>query len=271
MSAHLLYEDFFRFLDGLAAGAADPWEVYEERYLGPNRVVLEAWWEQCLGLPGEVWQERVRRVRPEDYGLLREVVRETDLGEVAREAMARCQVVLPVEPEPEVYYLVGFFSPDGFAFEVAGEWAIGIGMERFGELNLVPILLAHEYAHCYRRRLGRPRRLGERLVEEGFAVELAARAFPERPEHDRLLMHAGQVAALGGYERALWKAIMPLLDSEEEAVAARVLYGQAERGGMPSRAGMYLGWRLVREFMEKESGGFDAPGERVLAARRGER
>ena len=145
--------------------------------------------------------------------------------------------------------------------------AIGIGMERLGNLRLVPILLAHEYAHCYRRRLGRPSRLGERLVEEGFAVEVSARAYPERPEHDHLLMHAGQVAALRGYERALWKVIAPLLDSEEEGIAARVLYGQARRGEMPSRAGMYLGWRLVREFMEKEPGRFDAPAERVLAVR----
>ena len=104
-------------------------------------------------------------------------------------------------------------------------------------------------------------------MEEGFAVEVSARAYPERPEHDHLLMHAGQVAALRGYERALWQVIAPLLDSEEEGVATRVLYGQARRGEMPSRAGMYLGWRLVREFMEKETGGFDAPAERVLAAR----
>lgn len=270
MSAHLLYEDFLRFLDGLSAGAADPWEVYEERYLGPNRAALEAWWEQCMGLPTEVWAERVRRVRPTDYALLRDVVLEADLTELAQEAMTRCRLVLPMDPEPEVYYLVGFFSPDGFAFEVEGEWAIGIGMERLGSLELVPILLAHEYAHCYRRRRGRPTRLGERLVEEGFAVEVATRAFPERPEHDHLLMHAGQVAALRGYERALWKAIEPLLGSEEEAVAARVLYGQARRGEMPSRAGMYLGWRLVREFMERKSGGFDAPAERVLALRQGD-
>lgn len=266
MSAHLLYEDFFRFLDALSTTRADPWALYEEHYLGPNRVVLEAWWDQCMGLSREVWQERVRGVRADDYRLLREVVREADLGEVARETLARCQAVLPLNPEPEIYYLVGFFSPDGFAFQVEGEWAIGIGLERFGDLDLLPILLAHEYAHCYRRRLGKSTRLGERLVEEGFAVELAARAFPERPEHDHVLMHAGQVAALRNYEHALWKAIAPLLDSEEEAVAARVLHGQARRGEMPSRAGMYLGWHLVRDFLKGEQAAFDAPAERVLAS-----
>jgi len=264
VGAHLIYEDFLRFVEALSERGGDPWERYEEHYLVPHRAVLTAWWEQCLGLPREVWVDRVRRVRPADYGLLRVVVEEGDLEALAGETMARCQVVLPMEPEPEVYYLVGFFSPDGFAFEVEGRWAIGIGLERLGSVRLVPVLLAHEYGHCYRRRRGRPRRLGERLVEEGYAVELSARAFPERPEHEHLLMRAGQVAAMQAYEGRLREAVAPLLDSEEEAVAARVLYGQAKRGEWPSRAGMYLGWRAVREFLESGEGGFDAPAERVL-------
>jgi len=267
VTAHLLCEDFFRFLDALSRGAADAWDAYEEHYLNPNRSVLEAWWDQCMVLPRQAWQERVRRVRPGDYGLLRDIAQESDLQELARDAMARCQAVLPLKPEPDIYYLVGFFSPDGFAFQVDGDWAIGIGMERLGNLNLVPILLAHEYAHCYRRRMTMSARLGERLVEEGFAVELAARAFPERPEHDHLLMHAGQVAAMRSYEEPLWRVIVPLLDSEDDALAARVLYGRTESGQTPSRAGMYLGRRLVQRFMAQEPGSFDAPAGSVLAAR----
>lgn len=264
MGAHLMYQDFLRFVDALAERGGDAWQLYEEYYLGPHRAVVTAWWDQCFGLPQEVWVDRVRRVRPEDYGLLRMVVEEDDLAELARETLARCEGVLPMQPEPEIYYMVGFFSPDGFAFEVQGRWAIGIGMERLGSLRLVPILLAHEYGHCYRRRRGSPKRLGERLVEEGFAVELAARAFPERPEHDHLLMRAGQVAAMRTYEARLRQAIAPLLNSEEEGIAARVLYGQAKRGEWPSRAGAYLGWRLVREFLEAAGEGFDAPAQRVV-------
>jgi hypothetical protein len=260
----LLYEDFLRFVEALAARSDDPWELYQRHYLGPHRAVLEAWWEQCLGLPREAWEERVRAIRPENYGLLREVVGEADLAEMAREAMVRCQALLPLEPEPEVYYLVGFFSPDGFAFQLEGKWAIGIGMERLGSLRLVPVLLAHEYAHCYRRRRGAPRTLGERVVEEGFAVELAARAFPERPTAEHLLMRPGQVSALRQYETPLWEAVQPLLASEDEGLAARLIYGRVDRGDWPSRAGVYVGWRLVWEFLAKGAKGFDAPAEEVL-------
>ncbi len=196
--------------------------------------------------------------------MLRALVAEADLEHLASDALSRCQRALPLSPEPEVYYLVGFFSPDGFAFQVAGKWAIGIGLERLTSPRLLPILLAHEYAHCYRRRFTHPKRLGERLVEEGFAAELAARAFPERPTFDHLLLRPSQLGAMREYEDQLRRAIAPHLASEDEQLAARMLYGRADRGRWPSRAGSYLGWRIVREFLEREQGTFDSDAELVL-------
>jgi hypothetical protein len=264
VSAHLLFEDFLRFVDALAQPGGDPWELYEKHYLARHRAVLTAWWEQCMGLNREVWRERVRRVRPGDYGLLRQVVQDADLPSVARETMARCQKIVPVSPEPDVHLLVGFFSPDAFAFEVEGAWAIGIGMERLSELDSIPILLAHEYAHCYRNRSRRPATLGERMVEEGLAVEMATRAFPEMTAPQHLMVGASQLAAFQEYEDKLWAKVKPLMGSKDEALAAKVLFGRAGPREWPSRAGMYLGWRLAREFVEREPIGFDAPPEQVL-------
>lgn len=266
MSVHPLYEDFLRFVDALAAGEGEAWTLYEQYYLDPNREVLSAWWDQCLGLPEETWQGRVSSLRPEQYELLRAVVSGEDLLALAESALARCQEVLPLEVTPEVYLLVGFFSPDGFAFQVKGEWAIGIGLERLTGSRLIPILIAHEYAHCARRRLSSPETLRERLVEEGFAVALAARAFPDRLEADHLLMRPGQVSALRQYRRELWTAVEPYLDSEDEAIAARVLYGQVDNRAWPSRAGMYLGWQLVREHLAGRPDDFLAPAGEVLTS-----
>jgi hypothetical protein len=260
----LLHQDFLRFVDALAGGEGEAWDLYCKHYLSPNRAVLDAWWEQCLGLPVVAWTDRVQRVRPEEYELLRQVVSEADLGEMARDTVERCQGVIPLRPAPEVYFLVGFFSPDGFAFFVDGRWAIGIGLERLTSSRLIPVLVAHEYAHCYRRRLSDSRTLGERLVDEGFAVALSARAFPERSEAEQLLMRPGQVAALRDYEAELWQHIGPHLGSEESEIAGKLLYGRSERAEWPGRAGVYLGWRLVSEFLADRRGGFDSAAERVL-------
>ncbi len=265
MAVHVLYDDFLCFLEALSTGPPDPWIAYEEHYLAPHRAVLEAWWEQVIGLPRETWVDRVRQARPQDYGMLQSVVSEGDLAELAREALARCQALLPLSPEPEVYFLVGFYSPDAFAFQVAGEWAIGVGLERFRSQKLMPVLLAHEYLHCYRKRhLPPPRTLGERMVEEGFAVAFSARVFPDRPAHDHLLLRPGQAAIMREYEERLWAAIRPMLGEEDEQVARRVIYGQEERGRWPSRSGVYLGWRMAEEFLEREPGRWEAETGEVL-------
>jgi hypothetical protein len=262
--AYLLYEDFLLFLEALVSSPADPWDLYQFIYLNPNRAPLEAWWEQCIGRPREVWIDRARAVRPEDYGALRAVVQEGDLMEIARDAMARCRAIVPLTPEPEIYFLVGFFSPDGFTFSVNGKWAIGIGMERLHGLRVVPILLAHEYGHCYRRSFGHPETVGQRLIDEGFAIELSVRAFPERPRYEHLLMRPGQLAALRQYEPRLWTAIAPIMPIRSEELAAQVIYGRGEAHKWPSRAGVYLGWRMVQEFLDIEPSGFDATAERVI-------
>lgn len=265
MSVHPLYEDFLRFVDALAAGGGEAWTLYEQYYLDPNREVLSAWWDQCLGFPEETWQSRVNRLCPEQYELLRAIISGEDLAALAQSALAHCAEVLPLEVMPEVYLLVGFFSPDGFAFRVKGDWAIGIGLERLTGSRLIPILIAHEYAHCARRRLFSPVTLRERLIEEGFAVALAARAFPDRPEADHLLMRPGQVSALRQYQTELWTALEQYLDSGDEAVAARVLYGQAETREWPSRAGVYLGWQLVRQHLAQRPNDFFSAAREVVA------
>ena len=36
MSAHLLYQDFLRFLEALSASGEDPWLLYQRHYLGKH-------------------------------------------------------------------------------------------------------------------------------------------------------------------------------------------------------------------------------------------
>jgi hypothetical protein len=257
---HLLYPDFFRFLEELSVGLSDPWLVYEDLYLAPHRAVLEAWWEQVLGLPRETWVDRVRQVRPQDYGLLQAVVAEGDLQALAEEALARSRAVLSYQPEPDIHFLVGFFSPDAFVFRVQSAWAIGIGLERFRSQRLMPVLIAHEYLHVFRKRLPEPRTLRERMVEEGFAVAFSARAFPDRPAEEHLLMRPGQVAVMQQYEARLWGTVSAAggMDSTDRKVSERVIYGQAGPRDLPSRAGVYLGWRMVEEYLAASPGEWGA-------------
>jgi len=105
------------------------------------------------------------------------------------------------------------------------------------------------------------------MVDEGLAVALSARVFPDQPLAEHLLMTPGQVTALSRYEGRLWAAVEPFLDSRDRSIAGRLLYGRAGKNEWPSRAGVYLGWRLAEEFLHGEGSRFDASAQCVLAVR----
>jgi len=256
MPTHLLAPNFFEFLDQLVLEpAVDPWEHYRRGYLDRHPNFLRAWWAQCFGRPEEEWADRVRGVRPEHYVLLRELVTQIDLEKMWDDTWAACRQALPAESrEPEVYFMVGFFSPDAFVIKVGEDWRIGVGLERFWDFSRLSVLLAHECCHWFRRGrgLGGATTLGERLVEEGMAVGFSRRAQPDRPLPQHLLMPTSQFNTLQRYETLLWEQIEPDLSSADTKVIQRALYGLVRRRGtgapLPSRAGVYLGWRLVEEY-----------------------
>jgi len=279
MPTHLLAPDFFEFLDQLVLEpAVDPWEHYRRGYLDRHPDFLRAWWAQCFGRPEEEWADRVRGVRPEHYVLLRELVTQVDLEKMWDDTWAACRKVLPDSPEPEVYFMVGFFSPDAFVIKVGEDWRIGVGLERFWDFSRLSVLLAHECCHWFRRRrgLGGATTLGERLVEEGMAVGFSRRARPERPLPQHLLMPTSQFNTLQRYETELCEQIEPDLSSADPEVIQRALYGlprrRAQRSSVSSRAGVYLGWRLVEEFAARSQRQWAevlaTPAAEILAARR---
>lgn len=264
------YHDFFNFLDRLAGSRADPWSLYEEYYLTPHRAVLTAWWEQCLGRPVEVWQGRVRDVQVEHYAGIRAMLAEAKVEADAQEALRRCYALLPA-PEPTVNLLIGFFSPDGFVLQVEDEWQIGLGLERLGDARRVPLLVAHEYAHWYRRSLGLPQaqNLGERLIEEGLATYLSAQAYPERSLAEQLFISESRLATLRAYRAALLDSARRNFDESEPAAIQKFLYLHAPGRELPLRPGGYVAYEMIAEYLRGHSGEmralFAEPANRLLS------
>jgi len=266
-----LYHDFFVFLDRLAETRADPWLLYCQHYLEPHRAFLEAWWEQCMGKPVEVWQQRVENVRPEHYAGIRAMLSSCNPEAEAEEALRRCRKLLPAS-EPKVNLMIGFFSPDAFVIQVEGEWQIGLGLERLGDVKRIPLLVAHEYSHWYRRQAGlaQPRNLGERLIEEGLAAHLSSLAYPEHPLAQHLFIPQSRLRTFQDYQDSLLKAAFARLECTDEAEIQAFLYSHQPGKDLPSRPGGYVGYVLVSEYLrsglEKPETVFNKPGFHFLEA-----
>ena len=109
---------------------------------------------------------------------------------------------LPIEPEPDVYLFVGFFSADGKTLEIQGQPAIALGLERFKDFRDLPLLVAHEYGHCAQKVLLKDiipeegRTLLSCLMPEGLAVLFTEALYPEIPLHRHLFIPAGPPAVV---------------------------------------------------------------------------
>jgi len=266
LTIHLLYPDFFFFLDALAAGA-EPWKAYRQLYLGPNRAVLSAYASQVMRLPRNAWRERVEDVKPQHYAQLRELVQRTDLPAVSRQAIQRCQSAVrhwpnPVPP-PQAALLVGFFSPDAFLFRVSGSWCIGVGLERWRNFDALPIFIAHEYGHYLRRLAVRSRRtLQEAIASEGAAVAFSQRMYPQRPIEEHLRVSPARLRWWRDHEAFLWKEAARLRRAPDPR-AIQTLLGGDPRSKL-SRCAGYLGCSAIARLLAGPLAGLDAADREVV-------
>jgi hypothetical protein len=257
------YRGFLKALDAIAQGA-DPWSAYQRHYLGPQREVVGAYWRQLWGFAEERLPEVARDLRPRDYRALRASLEAIEVEAPAAEAVARCAPLTDL-PEPQVDLLIGRFSPDAFLFEVAGAWHIGVGLERFAEFSLLPLLVAHEYGH-YARRLLAPElaTLADRLVAEGIAVAFAQVAYPEQPLTRHLRMAPRRLHQIAELEPELWAALRPHLDAPYSDAFTGIVSGGRRWRDYPPRFGCHLGYMAVRAFARRH--GLSPAGREVLAA-----
>jgi len=241
MAVHCLYPDFFRFLDTLGEeGEQQPsrWDRFERLYFGKHAEILSNLWFECQTYSRDNIRERVSAVKREDYGELASALLRYDLPGATEAVLERCAGLAGPVPA-DVYLLVGFFSPDAFVADFGGRPSFCVGLERFRTFRHYPVLLSHEYCHLLAaRRQGRPAEdVVQRAVGEGLAVYFSRLAFPDEREHACLFM-----------EERRFRDLLSRYPGAREA--AEELGKRRESGGEP-RTGYFLGYMLVREYVEK--------------------
>jgi hypothetical protein len=242
MAVKPLYLDFFKFLDRMAAG--DPWPLYRELYLKPHEKFLLAYWKHYDHFDGEQISRRVRQIKKEDYGQLRAMLQSQNPGVLAEEALQRCREVFSLQPAPDAYLFVGFFSADGATVTIDGVPAIALGLERFKELRELPLLVAHEYCHCAQKRLLRnlppenPPPLFWRMIGEGLSVLFSQLVYPEIPLHRHLFLTPERLHWCRENEETLLDLAAADLGTEK---LIPVLFGAGDPdGGLPPRVGYFV-------------------------------
>jgi hypothetical protein len=231
-------------------GSGDRWGLFVRRYYGKHRDFLSRVWLHSQGFTEQNIRERVERIRPGDYAWLQGALELYDIEGNTAGILSHCEKlfghIMNCTVHYDTYLFIGFFSPDAFVIEHHGESVICVGLERYRRFRHYPLLLAHEFCHCVINRILGPgnRTLLSRLVREGLAVHFSKLAFPGRRESEYLFLPTGAYNDLQTRERSIWQKLL----KEGERIGD-IFHGQ--NGKLPNRAGYYIGYRMVNEFIER--------------------
>lgn len=165
--------------DFLAALAApDPLEAYH-RYLDSHRPVLAAYWHNyVLDLDSPHAGDVIRRALAAERRDLEILLESVDVGAVAEETLARCEIQLEIDRPADVYLMVGVGGANAGELVVGGRGIAFVCLEHFtGRPNpetyglglpptLLPLWIAHEVAHTVRYTSPASRSELARIIQE---------------------------------------------------------------------------------------------------------
>jgi hypothetical protein len=245
-----LYRDFFTFLEKITPDSSK-WEIYLTHYFKPHQEFLENYFSHFPLIDVSNLKERVERIKASDYSPQKHLTAACPPENIITEAYEKCRDIVSSKKEPEVYLLIGFFSPDAFVMNFKGKPVICFGLERFKDFRLVKILFAHEYAHFLlnlsKGEVPGDKRLKWLLISEGIGTYFSSLAFPESNISDHLLMRRDRLNWCQEQEDYLRDIYCSGRFSSEELID---FYRKGNQElDIPPRAGKYLGLQAVKKYL----------------------
>ena len=272
---------------------ADPLEAYRQ-YFQAHRRILDAYWHNyVVDADGPHFADIVRATVLAGRDDLRTMLARTDLVALARDAEARCARLLATDCDVDVVLMVGVGAANAGELVVKGRGIAFLCVEHFTgvanpdtqglglEPELLPLWLAHEYAHAVRytsptsrselRQLildaggdysywetGRRAPLRELLVNEGLSVQVAQAVSPGHAAWEYLGYDRRQYARVRELEPVISRAAEPDLGRSGLGLRLRYLSGgmsddarTVDRHVLPERCGYFLGSRMAQRAVDE--------------------
>jgi hypothetical protein len=277
-----LLPDFFAVLSSTDRVAA------YQHYFRTHRRVLEPYWHNYVVDPdGPHFADVVRATALADRSDLREMLDRTDVVALARATEARCAKLLAQDVDVDVVLMVGVGAANAGELVIDGRAVAFVCLEHFTSVanpdtqglgldpELIPLWLAHEFAHAIRYTsptsrsemraiveaanghysywdTGRDAPLRELLVNEGLAVHVSQMISPGHAAWEYFGFGRRQYARVRELESVITRAVAEDLNRAGLGLRLRYLSGgmsdearTVDRYVLPERSGYYLGARMV--------------------------
>jgi hypothetical protein len=277
-----LLPDFFSVLESTDRAAA------YDRYFDAHRRILEAYWNNYVIDPaGPHFRDVVNATVHANRSDLRGMLERTDVLALARNAEQRCAGLLASDVDVDIVLMVGVGAANAGELVVRGRGVAFVCLEHFTGVpneeteglgldpELIPLWLAHEYAHAIRYtsptsrsalrdfvsqaggdysywETGRRIALRELLMNEGLAVHVSRAVSPGHAAWEYFGYERRQYARIRELEPIIARAVAPDLDRAALGLRLRYLSGGMSdeartidgRYLLPERSGYFVGARL---------------------------
>ena len=283
-----LLPDFFAVLNSTDRVAA------YQRYFNAHHRLLESYWQNYVVDPdGPHFSDVVRATVLADRADLREMLERTDVVALARATEQRCAQLLEQDVDVDVVLMVGVGAANAGEMVIDGRGVAFACLEHFTSVanpdtqglgldpELLPLWLAHEFAHAIRytsptsrselRQLvedadgyysywetGRKATLRELLMNEGLAVHVSQVISPGHAAWEYFGFGRRQYARVRELESVIGRAVAEDLDRAGLGLRLRYLSGgmsdearTVDRYVLPERAGYFLGARMVEAAIDE--------------------
>ncbi|MEP6998934.1 MAG: hypothetical protein ABI969_00550 [bacterium] len=277
-----LLPDFFAVLNSTDRVAA------YQRYFQAHRRILEPYWQNYVVDPeGPHFLDVVRSTALADRTDLREMLDRTDVVTLARTSEQQCAKLLEQDVDVDIVLMIGVGAANAGELVVDGRGMAFACLEHFTSVvntdtqglgldpELLPLWLAHEFAHAIRytsptsrselRQLvenangyysywdtGREAPLRELLVNEGLAVHVSQMISPGHAAWEYFGFGRRQYARVRELEAVISRAVVEDLNRAGLGLRLRYLSGgmsdearTVDRYVLPERSGYFLGARMV--------------------------
>jgi len=282
-----LLPDFFALLDSTNPAAA------YRRYFAAHERLLKAYWLNYVVEPvGPHFDDIIRTTVAADRSDLRSMLERIDVVTLARTAEQQTRDALAADVDVDVVLMVGVGAANAGELVVDGRGIAFVALEHFTgvanpstdglglDAELIPLWLAHEYAHAVRYTsptsrsemrdvvasaggnysywdTGRTVSLREHLINEGVAVNVSRAVAQGHAAWEYFGYGRKQYGRVRELEPVIRQAATG--EMESRGVGLRLKYlsdGVSEltrtfsRSVLPERSGYYLGARMVEPAVE---------------------
>ena len=158
----------------------------------------------------------------------------------------------------KIYVIIGLDTTTIYSIKYNGEDVTVLLLESTnGNINMLDMLLAHEFTHFVRRQIFKrdifENSIGERFIVEGIGCNYSREIVPNRSDYEYCIVNKDTVEWVKNNIDKVESHMSGKTDTNELMSDYFYMFADTEKTGLPARTGYVYGYLKVKEYLENNN------------------